>query len=215
MLGSDRAGSWFSDFFVAIGASGAQGLEDVRRLLGCLPPDLAAVVLIVLHRRFDGVSHLREVLSRYSAIPIHIAKDGEVLRNGHGYIGQPDAHLALAASNLGDLIADPHNLYHNRTVDALFRSVAAHARDRFIGVILSGSLDDGSRGLAAIHDAGGVTMVLTPDGAPWQGMPENAIGYNGPIDFIGGPEAIAAKIAERVRARTQQVSGSASAGPPY
>jgi chemotaxis response regulator CheB len=54
-----------------------------------------------------------------------------------------------------------------------------------IGVVLSGSLDDGSRGLAAIHDAGGMTMVLTPARPPQQGMPENAISYDGPIDLIG------------------------------
>ncbi|GJE45012.1 chemotaxis protein CheB [Methylobacterium soli] len=189
------------DFFVAIGASGPRGLNDIERLLARLPPDLRAVVLIVLHRPWDRVSYLREVLNRHSAIPIHIAEDGERLRNGYGYIGEPGAHLALAANSLGDLIADPRNLHRNRTVDALFRSVAAHARGRFIGVVLSGALDDGSRGLAAIHEAGGVTMVLTPHDPPGRGMPENAIGYDGPIDFIGTPEAIAANIVERVQAR--------------
>src|SRR5215210_1508051 len=194
MLVRDPEGSTPIDFIVAIGASGSQGLKDIERLLGRLPPDLPAVVLIVLHRPFDRVSNLRDVLNRHSAIPIHIAQDGERLRNGHGYIGEPDAHLAMAANNLGDLIADPHNLHRNRTVDALFRSVAAHAHERFIGIVLSGSLDNGSRGLAAIHEAGGVTMVLTPQDPPRQGMPENAISYDGPIDFIGTPEAIAVNI---------------------
>lgn len=188
------------DVFVAVGASGSQGLKDIQRLLGRLPSDLRAVVLVVLHRSYDRVSYLKEVLNQRSSIPIHIAEDGVRLRNGHGYIGEPDAHLALAADSLGDLIADPQNLRRNRTVDALFRSVAAHAGSRFIGVVLSGSLDDGARGLAAIHAAGGVTMVLTPQDAPRRGMPENAIGYDGPIDFIGGPEAIAAAIADRVQA---------------
>jgi two-component system chemotaxis response regulator CheB len=60
-----------------------------------------------------------------------------------------------------------------------------------IGVVLSGSLDDSSRGLAAIQEAGGLTMVLTPSGPPQRGMPENAISYDGPIDLIGTPERIA------------------------
>lgn len=190
------------DFYVAIGASGPKGLDDIQRLLAHLPPDLSAVVLICLHRPFDKLSHLREILHRHSALPIHLAQDSERLLNGRGYIGEPDAHLSLAAQGLSDMIADPENLHRNRTVDALFRSVASHAPSRFIGVVLSGSLDDGARGLAAIHEAGGVTMVLTPQPAPERGMPENAIRYDGPIDFIGSPEAIASEITRRVRATT-------------
>jgi two-component system chemotaxis response regulator CheB len=63
-----------------------------------------------------------------------------------------------------------------------------------IGVVLSGSLDDGARGLAAIRRAGGRTMVLTPRVPAWRGMPENAIAYDGPVDVIGGPEEIAAAV---------------------
>ena len=86
-----------ADFFVAVGASGPQGLRDIQQLLACLPPDLPAVVLIVLHRPFDRVSHLQAILNRSSTLPIHIAKDGEQLLRGHGYVGEPGAHLALAA----------------------------------------------------------------------------------------------------------------------
>jgi two-component system chemotaxis response regulator CheB len=160
---------------------------------------LQAVVLIVLHRPSDRISHLRDVLDRRSAIPIHVASADQHFRHGNGYIGEPDAHLTLAASNFGELVPGAHNLHRNRTIDLLFPSVAAYASGGFIGVVLSGSLDDGSRGLAAIHAAGGVTMVLTPHDAQQKGMPENAIGYDGPIDFIGAPEAIANDIASRVR----------------
>jgi chemotaxis response regulator CheB len=190
-----------AEFFVAIGASGSQGLDDIGRLLGHLPPTLQAVVLIVLHRPSDQVSQLRDVLDRGSAIPIHVASTGQHLQHGNGYIGEPDAHLTLAASSFGELVPGAHDLYRNRSVDLLFQSVATHAVGGFIGVVLSGSLDDGSRGLAAIHAAGGITMVLTPHGALQKGMPENAIGYDGPIDFIGAPEAIALHIAARVQTR--------------
>jgi two-component system chemotaxis response regulator CheB len=73
----------------------------------------------------------------------------------------------------------------------LFTSIAKYAGKRMIGVVLSGSLDDGSRGLAAIHEAGGLSMVLTPAAPPQRGMPENAISYDGPIDLIGDPRRIA------------------------
>ena len=60
-----------------------------------------------------------------------------------------------------------------------------------IGVLLSGSLDDGSQGLAAIHDGGGITMVRTPSNPPWDEMPKNAINYGSPVDLIGGSRDIA------------------------
>ncbi|MDR7038579.1 chemotaxis response regulator CheB [Methylobacterium sp. BE186] len=193
------------DFYVALGASGPQGLDDIQRVLACLPRGLPAAVLICLHRPFDRMSHLQEILNRHSPLPIHLAQDGERLLSGHGYVGEPDAHLALAAQGACALLADPGNLHRNRTIDALFRSIAAHAPGRFIGVVLSGALDDGARGLAAIHAAGGVTMVLTPRPEAERGMPENAIRHDGPIDFIGSPEAIAAEIVERVRAATSAI----------
>jgi two-component system chemotaxis response regulator CheB len=59
-------------------------------------------------------------------------------------------------------------------------------------------LDDGSRGLAAIHDAKGVTMVLTPDRGSAPGMPENAIDYDGPVNVIGSPRVIARKLTQLV-----------------
>jgi two-component system chemotaxis response regulator CheB len=68
-----------------------------------------------------------------------------------------------------------------------------------IGVVLSGSLDDGSRGLAAINAAGGLSMVLTPSAPPMKGMPENAINFDGPIDLIGSPITIAKGICEAVQ----------------
>jgi two-component system chemotaxis response regulator CheB len=88
--------------------------------------------------------------------------------------------------------------HRNRTIDILFNSVAAHARARGIGVVLSGSLSDGSRGLAAIAHAGGVSMVLTKEGIAERGMPENAVDFDGPIDVLGSAATIAREIILRV-----------------
>jgi two-component system chemotaxis response regulator CheB len=186
---------------VAIGASGSQGISDIGRLLGHLPVDLNAVVMVVLHRPSDRVSRLRAVLARTTRLPVLIASQGLHLEEGTCYIGEPDAHLELGARSFGNLIPAEGNEHRNRSIDLLFKSVAKHAGTRFIGVILSGSLDDGSRGLAAIHGAGGTTMVLTPGGTAFRGMPENAIAFDGPVDVIGSPEHIAAEIVLRVGTR--------------
>ena len=135
-----------SSFMVAIGASGGEGLDDIKALLAILPADLPAVVLVVLHRPSDQISHLKEVLSRVSQMPVLVAKDGERFRAGCCYIGEPDDHLSLAAKSNVRLVEGAQNKHRNRTVDILFHSVAAHARGRGIGVVLSGPLDDGSRG---------------------------------------------------------------------
>jgi two-component system, chemotaxis family, protein-glutamate methylesterase/glutaminase len=182
-------------WFVAIGASGSTGMLDIRTLLTAMRPNIDAIVLIVLHRSFSYPSELHEILARETGMRVILAKDGEHFERGSCYIGKPAAHLSLAARSFGKLVEDPRASHRNRTIDLLFRSVAAHGGGRVIGVILSGALDDGSRGLAAIHDMGGRTMVLTPSAfSTTDGMPENAINYNGPIDFIGWPLEIAAAI---------------------
>ncbi|MGI3899349.1 MAG: chemotaxis protein CheB [Janthinobacterium lividum] len=191
---SPSPGPWF----VAIGASGHVGLGDIGDLLGELPRSLNAVVLVVLHRPWDRVSHLAAVLSRSSRIPVIVASDGELFKTGHAYVGEPAEHLTLAAKSFGSLVQDPDRHYRNRTVDLLLLSLSEHAGARSIGVILSGFLDDGSRGLAAIHHAGGLTMVLKPSGSPTPGMPENAISYDGPIDLVGSSAEIAAAIGDVV-----------------
>jgi chemotaxis response regulator CheB len=178
-------------WFVAIGASGSDGLRDIQDLLAHLETPAHAVILVVLHRPWDQPSNLRAVLARCCNLPVVIAAEGERFEAGTVYIGEPEAHLTLAARSFGELIEDPQRAHRNRNVDLLFGSVAAHAGQRMIGVVLSGSLDDGSRGLAAIHAASGKTMVLKPEPSTARGMPENAIDYDGPIDTIGGATEIA------------------------
>ena len=192
----DRLGS---PWFVAIGASGGDGLQDLMAILCELPPSLNAVVLVVLHRPWDRPSHLAAVLGRAARMPVRVALDGGRFTPGITYIGEPADHLTLAANSFGQLVDDPDRAHGNRTVDLLFRSVAAHGGSRIIGVVLSGSLDDGSRGLAAINEIGGLSMVVTPARPSEQGMPENAISYDGPIDLIGSPSEIVQAICTAVR----------------
>jgi two-component system, chemotaxis family, protein-glutamate methylesterase/glutaminase len=179
----ERRGS--NPFLVAIGVSGAKGLRDIQDLLAALPRTLPAVVLVVLHRPSDRISALRDILARASDMPVFVTDDDDTLRGSHCYVESPDAHLSLAARSRIELVEGVGHKHRNRTVDILFNSVAQHAQARGIGVVLSGALDDGSRGLAAIHHAGGATMVLTHEGVVEGGMPSNAPRYDGPIDLMG------------------------------
>lgn len=181
-------------WIVAVGASGPQGMDDIGELLGGLPPTVAAVIMVVLHRSWHHPSILHAILTDATALPVIIAADGEYLKTGTIYIGEPSQHITLRAYGCCAIIGDPDRKYGNRTIDLLFGSVAAHAGSRMIGVILSGSLGDGSRGLAAIHDGGGITMVRSPANPPWHEMPNNAINYGNPVDLVGGTGDIARAI---------------------
>ena len=183
--------------FVATGASGPEGLDDIQRLLARLRKPVPAIVMVVLHRPSDKLSHLREVLARGSDISIVVAAEAERLDEGVCYIGEPDGHLTLVDTHIAHLVAGSGHSLRNRTIDALFGSLASHAGARAIGVVLSGALDDGSRGLAAIHAAGGLTMVLEPGKKP-RGMQRNAIDYDGPISKIGSAAIIATAINQAI-----------------
>src|SRR4051794_41777882 len=77
---------------VAIGASGGEGLDDIRALLRALPHPLAAVVMVVLHRPVDRISHLRATLAAATPAPVIIAREGERVPAGAGRHGGPARH---------------------------------------------------------------------------------------------------------------------------
>jgi two-component system chemotaxis response regulator CheB len=138
-------------WFIAIGASGSKGMLDIQALLMALRPGIDAVVLIVLHRSFSFPSELPDILARKTGLRVVLARDGERFERGFCYIGEPAAHLSLAARSFGKLVDDPQASHRNRTIDLLFRSVAAHGGQRVIGVILSGALDDGADPVRAVR----------------------------------------------------------------
>jgi len=186
-------------WYVAVGASGSQGLRDILDLLSCMPTRCNAVFLVVLHRPSDGRSDLLNVLRTHVPLPVRIAAEAEALAAGTCYIGEPAELLTLAAQGHAAMVNGEDNVFRNRTVDLLFDSVGNFAGGKAIGIVLSGALDDGSRGLATIHRAGGMTMVLDPDGTA-RGMQQNAIDFNRPVDFVGSCGEIAAAIRKKIGA---------------
>jgi two-component system chemotaxis response regulator CheB len=75
--------------FVAIGASGVEGLNDIQTLLNLLLKPVQAIVMVVLHRPSDKISHLREVLARGCSLSVVVASEAEALEEGVCYIGEP------------------------------------------------------------------------------------------------------------------------------
>jgi two-component system, chemotaxis family, protein-glutamate methylesterase/glutaminase len=159
---------------VAVVGASAGGVEALTKLVRALPPDLPIPVLIVLH--ISGESLLPNILQRVARVPVKHAEDGERARPGRVYVAPPDRHIALRDGTIV-LSRGPRENGHRPAIDPLFRSAARQFRERAIGVVLSGQLDDGSAGLLAIHTRGGLTMVQDPDDANYPSMPRNALRY--------------------------------------
>ena len=158
---------------IAIGAS-AGGVEALRAVVAGLPDDLPAAVLVVLHVPRTGQSALASILARVSSLPVRPAVDGEMLRHSRVYVAPVDRHLLLLGNRIR-LSRGPTENGHRPAIDPLFRSVARAFGPRAVGVVLSGSRDDGAAGLAAIAARGGTTVVQDPSDAVFPAMPRAAL----------------------------------------
>lgn len=158
---------------IVIGASSG-GLEALKILIAQFTPDLPAAVLVVRHTSPDYPSYLPEILASAGTLPVSHASDSEEIRGGSIYVAPPDHHLMLDGRSMR-LTRGPRENRFRPAVDVLFRSAALYYGPRAIGVVLSGSLDDGASGLYAIKDRGGMTVVQDPADALFPDMPRNAL----------------------------------------
>jgi two-component system chemotaxis response regulator CheB len=180
---------------VVIGAS-AGGVEVLRRVVGDLPGNLDATVCVVLHIAPGSPSALAPILQRAGRLPCHAAADGEELRPGQILVAPPDRHLVVEDGRV-KLTLGPRENGHRPAVDALFRSAALARGVRVIGVILSGTRDDGSAGLAVIKACGGAAVVQDPKEALYAGMPASAIA-NVAVDAVVPSSLIGSTVAAMV-----------------
>ncbi len=158
---------------VAVGAS-AGGVEALTHFAAGLPPDLPYAVLVVLHMPVGAPSVLARILDRNGPLPAAQAVDGERLQPGTIRVAVPNRHLLTHDHRIA-LSEGPTENGHRPAINALFRSVALNFGPHAIGVLLSGVLDDGTLGSAAIRSRGGTTIAQAPDDALFPAMPLNAI----------------------------------------
>jgi two-component system, chemotaxis family, protein-glutamate methylesterase/glutaminase len=158
---------------VVVGAS-AGGVEALSEFAAGLPADLPYSILVALHMPIGAPSVLARILDRSGPLPAAQAVDGETLEAGTIRVAVPNRHLLLNDHRIV-LSEGPTENGHRPAINALFRSVALIFGQRAVGVLLSGVLDDGTLGCAAIRSRGGTTIAQTPTEAMFPAMPLNAI----------------------------------------
>ena len=158
---------------IAIGGS-TGALDVLMQVFRDLPADLPASVFVVRHIAESGSDTLASMLDGVGPLTVRVAGDGDPFERGRGYVAAAGKHL-LVDRGVMRLGHGPRENMSRPAVDALFRSAALHYGPRVIGTVLTGLLDDGSAGLAAIKRCGGLGVVQDPTDSVAQEMPLHAL----------------------------------------
>jgi two-component system, chemotaxis family, CheB/CheR fusion protein len=182
---------------VGIGAS-AGGVEALAGFFRNVPADSRLAFVVVTHLSPGRESHLRSILASRAAIAFERARDGVVLEPGRAYVLDAAGTLTVDRGRLRVRHDDGNGRREQNPIDILFASLAEDLGERAIGVVLSGGGGDGTIGLKAIKEHGGLTVAQGSDGsAPRHAsMPESAVS-SGSVDLR--------RAASRLRGRHRQV----------
>ncbi|MEG9526741.1 MAG: chemotaxis protein, partial [Hyphomicrobiales bacterium] len=199
----------FTGPVVGIGAS-AGGLEALREMLARARAPTGMAFVIVQHLDPNHESMLAQLLDRHTELAVHQCEGGERLAGDRVYIIPPGRGLVIQNGVLElTHFVQPRGL--RRPIDDFFLSLAVDQQANAACVILSGTGADGTTGLRAVKEHGGVCVVQQPDTARYDGMPLSAVG-TGLVDFVQPPGEIVDCLTAFFRRRGTDAAG-AEAGP--
>lgn len=159
---------------VAMGASWG-GLDVLRVILGALPGDFGAAVVVAQHRSPESHRNaFRDLLAAATRLKVCEADDKDELRPSQVYVAAPDYHLLVEDGRLS-LSTDDRVQFARPSVDVLLESAAESYRERCVGVVLTGANADGAAGLARVVELGGTAIVQDPVTAARAEMPRAAL----------------------------------------
>jgi two-component system chemotaxis response regulator CheB len=182
---------------IVIGAS-AGGVEALQKVVRALPGDLPATVFIVMHTSPQSPGLMPIILNAAGPLPVSYPQDGELIQEGHIYVAPTNFHM-LVEQGIIRVVRGPKENRHRPAIDPLFRSAARYYGPRVIGLILSGMLDDGTFGLLAVKQRGGLTVVQDPTDALYPDMPANALHRVENVDYVLSLEKIGPLLAKLVK----------------
>jgi two-component system, chemotaxis family, protein-glutamate methylesterase/glutaminase len=193
---------------VVIGAS-AGGVQVLQALVAALPKKIDAAVFIVLHIPVHTPTSLHSVLNAAGPNDVKLAEDGERIAHGTIYVAPTDRHVVIEEGRIR-LTRGPRENRVRPCIDVLFRSCALAYGPRVIGVVLSGALDDGTAGLWAIKERGGIALAQDPNESEWPSMPQSAIDHVA-VDDVLPVRALAERIVSLIQ---EPLAANESSAPP-
>ncbi|QHL85963.1 PAS domain S-box protein [Nibribacter ruber] len=183
-------------YLVGIGAS-AGGLEAIHTLFDYFPNNSSFSFVIIQHLSPDHKSLMAELLSKHTQMQVREAEDNMRTRPNCVYVLPSGKQLTIEKGRL-HLVNQIRNREPNFAIDVFFESLAKDMGKYAIGIILSGTGSDGTKGVKKIKSAGGMVMVQDPATAKFDGMPRSAI-EAGFVDYVFSPERMPGEIIEYTR----------------
>lgn len=167
---------------IVIGAS-AGGLNALRIVLGEIPKNFPVPIIVVLHISPQADDFWIQNMNKKCQLNVKEAEDKEQIQSGTIYFAPANYHVLIDEHRTIALSVDEKVNYSRPSIDVLFESAADVYKEKTLGVILTGSSNDGSNGLKKIKEKGGITVAQDPTEAEYKLMPEKAI-QTSKIDHI-------------------------------
>lgn len=173
-------------FIVGIGAS-AGGLEALQQFFVRMPENSGISFVVIQHLSPDYKSLMADILGKHTAMAVLQVENGMEVKPDTVYLIPPKKNMTLKDGKL--ILSEIVQGTLNHPIDIFFTSLAAEEKERGIAVILSGTGTDGTSGIKAMKEHGGLVLIQNPETAKFDGMPRSAIN-TGLADFVLSPEEI-------------------------
>ncbi|TDE53402.1 chemotaxis protein CheB [Flavobacterium sp. GT3P67] len=175
---------------IVIGVSSG-GMNALKIIFSALPVDFNIPIIIVQHVGAHSDSQWIKLLNEKSPLEIKEADEKEKIENGKIYIAPPNYHLLIEKDKTFSLTIDERVSFARPSIDVLFESAAEAYKNKLIGIVLTGSNHDGTKGITRIKECGGLAIIQDPKTADSAYMPKSAIAAIVP-DYILSLEDIVA-----------------------
>jgi two-component system, chemotaxis family, protein-glutamate methylesterase/glutaminase len=167
---------------IVVGVS-AGGLNAMKIMFSLLPANFEVPIIIVQHVSPRSDNQWIELLNEKSKLRIKEADEKEKIKKGFIYVAPANYHLLIEKDKTFSLTIDERVSYARPSIDVLFETAADAYKDKLIGIVLTGSNNDGTNGIKTIKEVGGLTIVQDPKTAEYPFMPASAIDVIKP-DYI-------------------------------
>ncbi|OEZ57229.1 chemotaxis protein CheB [Duganella sp. HH105] len=178
---------------VGIGAS-AGGFDPICEFLACVPPGSGFAYVVIQHLDPMHKALLPELLQRVTSMPVREVEDGMAVEAAHVYVIPPNHDLGFDGDSFA--VLPPSGSRGRRLpIDSFFQALAARGNERTVAIVFSGMGEDGTLGLRAVRERGGLTMAQLPESARFDPMPSSAIAAK-VVDIVALPGEMAARLAD-------------------